>query len=813
MKIKALRTRSNLILSVFLSLFWFEPTTAQTSVWFFRDASNVGFYDSGLAFKTTPSAIEQAGGSGDKIPTSTALFYSGNNSLKVRWTSKTGGDWSAIIIAPGFPFQDITQTDTLSFWVYAPDGILKKDLPNVFMECAPGSSKTKKYALGNYINDLQKAVWTEVKLPLSIFFNDPMQNAVNFAQTKAIILGQNGADAIEHTLYIDNVRTFRGSPSITLLLPTNLVATGYDSHIELTWIQSAGTPENYEIWRANTEGGTFSLFKTIENTDSYIDFVGNAPAVQQFKYKVKAVSNSVGAVSDFSKEASAATKTMTDDALLTMVQRYTFRYFWEFAHPNSGMARERNASGNTVTTGGTGFGIMAMIVASERTFIARTEGVNQILKIVNFLEKADRFKGMFPHWLDGQTGKVVPFSTFDNGGDVVETAFLMQGLLTARQYFDKNNAEETLLRQKITQLWAACDWSWYRNGGQNVLYWHWSPNFDWRMNFQIKGYNEALIIYILAVASPTKNVPATLYTQGWANSSTYVNGNTFYGYKLPLGPAAGGPLFFAHYSFLGFDPRGKKDVFTNYFHQNRQQSLINWAHCKANPKGFKEYSASSWGLTASDNPDGYSAHAPLESTDNGTISPTAALSSMPYTPEQSMAALKHFYRVLGGKIWGKMGFFDAFNVSRNWYADSYLAIDQGPIIGMIENHRTGLLWQNFMKNPEIKTALNALGFVPDSSTTALATPSIFLASDLKVYPNPNVSSRSSVVFELKKESPCALILYDMQGKQVKSFFSNKKIIAGKQSFDINYDGISDGFYMLILRGSDFNAVAKVLVKQ
>ena len=789
--------------------FYSSNMKAQTSVWFFRDGSNPGFYDSGLAFKTPPSIIEQGGGS-DKIPTVTNPVFQGNNSLKLRWTSKAGGDWSALVIAPGFVFQDISQTDTLSFWVFAPDGLAKANLPTVFMECAPNATKTKKYNLANFTNDLPVAAWTEVKIPLTTFFNDPAQTAVQFTQTKAIIFGQNAADGNEHILYIDNVRTYRGSAANSLATPTNLVATGYDSHIELTWTASTSVSENYQIWR-NTEGGTFALLKTADNSNGFIDFVGNTPTVQSFKYKIKAVSSSLNAESNFSSETTAATKAMTDDELLTMVQRYTFRYFWEFAHPASGMARERNTSGNVVTTGGTGFGIMGIVTGVERNFVSRTEGVNQLLKMVGFLETADKFKGVFPHWLDGSTGKVVPFSTFDNGGDLVETAFLMQGLLTARQYFNKTDANEALLRQKITQLWEAVDFNWQRKNGSDVLYWHWSPNYDWRMNFPIRGYNEALIIYLLGVASPTKNVPARLYTQGWANSNTYLNGNTFLGYTLPVGPAAGGPLFFAHYSFLGFDPRNKKDNYCNYFNQNKQQSLINWAYCKANPRGFAGYSENCWGLTASDDPSGYSAHAPYESTDNGTIAPTAALSSMPYTPPQSMAALKHFYRVLGAKTWGKLGFIDAFNVSKNWYADTYLAIDQGPIIAMIENHRTGLLWKYFMQNPEIKTALDAIGFVPDSTATALGDPlSILTDSDLKIYPNPSVGT-AFIDFNLNKTKTLDLDMVDATGRTVKTMFNNRLFTAGKNQVNISVEGIAKGFYTLILRGGDFVLKGKILM--
>ncbi len=803
-----LKTYSFLIFIVFISILTHQSVVAQT-IWFFQDSNNPGYYDSGLAFKTSPSTIEQAGASGDKIPTENTLVFQGNNSLKLRWTSQSGGDWSSFVIAPGFPLQDIKQTDTLAFWAYSSVALDKSALPKIFMECSTNNVKTKKYNIGDFTPNLSATAWTEIKIPLSIFFNDAGNSTVDFTKTKAIVFGQNIADGIERLLYVDNIRTYRATSTGALNIPTNLTANGYDSHSELNWVASSGSPDGYQIWRSVDNGLTFSLLKTTNVTTTFIDFVGNSSTPKSFKYKIKAVKSSE--ISEFSNEAAATVKNMTDDELLTMVQRHTFRYFWEFAHPISGMARERNTSGDIVTTGGTGFGISAIVVAVERGFITRTEGVTQLLKIVGFLSTADRFHGIFPHWMDGKTGKVIPFSTYDNGGDLVETSFLFQGLLTAKQYFNGNTTDEARLRLVIQQLWEAAEWDWYRQNGQNVLYWHWSPNYAWRMNFALRGYYEALITYVLAVASPTKSIPASLYNNGWAGSPNYVNNQTYYGYKLSVGPLAGGPLFFAHYSFIGFDPRGKKDAFANYFIHNQNQSLINWTYCKENPKQWVGYSGDSWGLTSSDDPNGYSSHEPLSNSDNGTISPTAALSSMPYSPVQSMAALKHFYRKMGAQLWGSMGFYDAFNPSKNWYANSYLAIDQGPIICMIENFRTGLLWKNFMLNPEIQPALDAIGFTKDN-TTALNDPFSKAADfSLKIFPNPS-QENFILEFELLKNENARLDILDMNGQIVKNIFNKKAFSMGKNQVSIDKTGLKSGFYVLILRGDGFEKKGKIVVQ-
>ena len=404
---------------------------------------------------------------------------------------------------------------------------------------------------------------------------------------------------------------------------------------------------------------------------------------------------------DFSKA-----KPLPDNALLDLVQRQTLQYFWDFAHPVSGMARERSNPipdynyKETVTTGGTGFGIMALLTGVKRGWLKRDEVHDRIDKIVTFLEGADKYHGVFPHFLDGRTGKIIPFSPKDDGGDLVETSFLMMGLLSARQYF----SEDKELCGKINKIWEAVEWDWHTRGQDNKLYWHWSPNHGWDMNLPVEGWDEALVTHVLAAASPTHPVSAKIYENVWTKGAHFKNTQS----TPPLGPKKGGPLFFSHYSFLGLNPKGLKDKYADYWQQNYQHVQANRTHCLANPNQYKGYGENCWGLTASDGDQGYSAHSP--SNDKGVITPTAALSSFPYTPKESMQVLRHFYEELGSKLWGKYGFYDAFNETKNWVADNYLAIDQGPIVVMIENHRSGMLWDLFMGCPEVKQALKKLNF-------------------------------------------------------------------------------------------------------
>lgn len=497
------------------------------------------------------------------------------------------------------------------------------------------------------------------------------------------------------------------------VIPRDLKGVGYPAHTELTWKNP--NVFVYEIYR---QDNVTKEFKKIAETNwnVYLDFFGKpVKKEQKFVYIIlpKGLKDKVKDVSKF--EVTVNVKPSSNDALLDMVQEYTTRYFSEFYEPATGMARERSndTNGDIVTTGGTGFGIMALIAGAERKFYSRETAYNIIHRIVTFLEKAERFHGAWAHWYDSNTGKPFSFSRYDDGGDLVETAFLVQGLLTAREYFRDGNESEKALLPRITRLWETVEWSWYTRGTDS-LYWHWSKNHQWKMNHRIKGHDETLITYMLAASSPTYPISRKVYESSYKNSPYYLNGKTYYGIKLSLGMEYGGPLFFTHYSFLGLRPKGLSDKLTNYFEQNRNHALIQVAYATENPKGHEGYGPNCWGFTSSDDPKvGYTSHHPGTDAENGTISPTAALSSIVYTPKESMAALQHFYFDRGQELFGRYGFYDAFNpgmVEGQQVVHSYLAIDQGPIAVMIENYRSGLLWKLFMSNPEIHKGLEKLDF-------------------------------------------------------------------------------------------------------
>lgn len=775
----------NIIAALLVSLLFCIPIQAQTYN-FFTDSSTNTFYDPSYCVYSAPSYLQTIG---QKFPVDTVYKHSGANSLKLSWSSKAGGKWRAAVAENGtpWPIHDVTKVDRLILWVYSLSLIDSTKLPLVYLE-DNNNNITPTVQLSPYASSIKANIWTKISMPVKVFVPGP--NNVNLTIIKTVNFGQDAADDSTHTLYLDDIKMITAATAADTTppsMPAGVIAKGYDMHINISWIPNTEIDlAGYKVYRS--DNNSFKLLGTVSPDEHiFTDFVGSEGVKETYRVSAFDQNRNESPMSDF---VSASTFAMNDSLLLDMVEEAAFRYFWDYGHPVSGMARERTNSGNTVTTGGTGFGIMSLLVGIKRGFITRDQGTRRMIKILSFLAtKADRFHGVFPHWMNGETGKVIPFSKYDDGGDLVETAFLMQGLLTARQFFNQNNTNEYIIRTFITQLWQDVDWNWYRKDSTgNFLYWHWSPNYGFKINMPLVGPNETMITYLLAIASPTHPIPARLYYNGWASSSTYVNGKSFYGYKIFVGWDYGGPLFFTQYSFLGFDPRNKKDRFADYFINNRNITLINRAYCIANPKGYAGYDADTWGLTASDDPlVGYLAHEPNSRNDNGTIAPTAALSAMPYTPTESIEAFKNFYFKYGSKLWGPYGFGDAFNVQQNWYDNSYLAIDEGPIVDMIENYRSQLLWNNFMANAEIKTMLNSVGFVSDITGIQKENlvPKEFILEGN--YPNP-FNPSTVIEFQLPKTEKVELSIYNILGQKVRQLV-NSELTAGINM--ITWDGRND----------------------
>lgn len=682
---------------------------------------------------------------GERLPVEAAHFLTPPNALRLQWQSEAGGGWEAEIHVDFYRnrFPEMKGRN-LYFWCFAPNAISARDLPEIVVANTgqglhapefPGAF-TQPLPLGKFIGNLQARRWVRVRIPLSAFRSASIYEFLP-QYLRNVILHQGDADGVRHTLIIDEIRIdddAARSETTSLPPPKGLRATGYDRHIQLEWSPvSSSRLARYVIYRSLNNDNFEPVGIQLPDVNRYSDFLGKVGITA--KYRVVAADDSNRSSSP-SNTVTASTRAFSDDELLTMLQEACFHYYWEGAEPHSGMTLESiPGDDRMIATGATGMGIAALIVGVDRGFITRAQGIERVSKIVAFLERADRYHGAWSHFIDGNTGKTMPvFGMFDNGGDLVETSFLMEGLLAARQYFRGNSAAEHDLYQRITRLWETVEWDWYRGSlPGDFLYWHWSAEWAWHIHHPLIGFNEVMITYLLAIASPTHGVSAEMYYSGWASQSElaakyragwsdnvagdhYFNGHTYYGIKLDVGVGTGGPLFFTHYSFLGFDPHSLHDRYTSsYFENSRNIALINRAYCIANPKHFAGYGPDAWGLTASDGPWGYVPHAPDEINDRGTLTLTGALASFPYTPEGSMAAFKHYYRDLGGELWGTYGPRDAYNPSQDWVSPIYMGLNQAPIVVMIENYRTGLVWKTFMSNPEIGEMLARLNAVTEKA--------------------------------------------------------------------------------------------------
>ena len=696
----------------------------------FANAPVPGPYPHSETYVVAPSTLEQVQG---KLPAAADHSVSPPNALRLHWKSAVGGDWSASVKAPGRDWRKFEMLgDTLSFWCYADTEITERNSPRVSLrDDAYLSSEPLTVVRGT--GRIPPGQWVRVQLAFGAkeqLYGGTSDKNFRLRDTVSVVFTQGLDDGAEHTLYLDDLMIVDGTaPNLPPpAAPAGLAVRGYERHCDLTW-QPSPAPGlfAYRIY-CSGDGKNFTPVGSQRGERTrYEDFTGE-PGRTAY-YKVSAV-DLAGNESPLSEAASATTRTMNDDELVAMVQEGCFRYYWEAGHPNAGLAPEITPGDpDLMAVGGNGFGVMALLVAAERQFVPREQAADRMLRITRFLAKADRYHGAWSHFLDGRTGKTIPyFGIYDNGGDLVETAFMIQGLLAARQYFDRDTPAEREIRETATRLWREVEWDWYRRTrDSDVLYWHWSPDHGFHIKHPLIGWNETSIIYLLAIASPTHPVPASMWHTGWAGQSErnvryrqgwsrttegdhFTNGRSYYGIKLEVGEGNGAELFFTHFSFMGFDPRGLRDRYTNYFKNNRAIALIQQAYAIENPRKYAGYGADCWGRSAGVNCAGARA---LPRDDNGTINLMASLASMPYTPAESMAALRHFYRDLGAKTWGAYGFHDSINESQNWFDEDYMALNQAPIVVMIENHRTGLVWKNFMANPEIKPALNAIGFKPD----------------------------------------------------------------------------------------------------
>ena len=687
---------------------------------FFTNSNMSGYYFSSQTFESGGSTIANVKG---RLPLLEYDCHTPGNLLKLQYKNVRGGKWSAAIFYREKRGMDhFKKANTLSFWMVLRDypGITS-ELPRVQL-MRKDSSLSSSFAIKNSFS----GYWRQVNIPLKLLINDNNFDPKNFI---AVVFSyENGKENKEHLVFIDDIEftNTENTGKITTHPVITSVSNEYAKHIDITWDKITDKSIRLVKIYRSADGKRISVVGVQEPyLNRYTDYCGETG--KKYFYSIAFLDHNYKETKR-SGFVAGSTRAMTEDELLTMVQKASFRYYWEAAEPASGLAKENiHGRQNMIATGASGFGIMALLVGTERKFISRKESIDRFIKILSFLEKADRFHGVYPHFLDGPTGKVEPFfGPKDNGADLVETSFLIQGLLAARQYFSANDPQEKMIRDKITDIWEKAEWDWFKQyPDSKFLYWHWSPDQGWIINHNLIGWNETMVTYLLAIASPTHAVSPTMYYTGGANQdstgiqyrsgwgqtldgSMYTNGKSYFGIKLDVGVSNGGPLFFTHYSYMGYDPHLITDRYTNYFVNNQNIAKINYRYCVENPKQFNGYGDSAWGLTASDGPFTYSADEPVPWQDRGKITPTGAISSFPYLPLESMKALKNYYYNYGKFLWGEYGFKDAFDLTNNWCSDIYMGLNQAPMTVMIENYRTGLIWKLFMQDPDIKNGLKKL---------------------------------------------------------------------------------------------------------
>lgn len=729
-----MRTGGYIILFLLFSSVQYAQEPRYHHVFFDNSLMEESWFYSKTSYES-PSFILNVQG---RLPVENSMFFTPGNSLQLNYTSRPEGNWTVKLENPQWRGKDFIKSGNfLRLWLYITGETKPEHLPQIAIG-VKDEILSGYLSMENYINSYQPNKWVQVKIP----FKDLKDSGGSkFFQIESIeilqvMLKQPAHGEGEHRLFIDQVEIVNGEGTPgNLPAPEILTAKGYERHVDLTWQEVDPELVRYiKVYRSENNKEYFPVgVQSPKEFSRFVDYTG-IPG-KTYQYKISHLSNDYSE-SPLSPPVSAQTREMNDEELMEMVQEAAFRYYWDGAEPNSGLARE-NIPGrkNMIAIGASGFGLMALVVGAERKFVSREEFITRIEKIVSFIENGDTFHGALPHFMDGPTGKVEPFfGKYDDGADLVETFFFMQGLLTVEQYLSNTDPGEKKLRNRISKIWKDVEWDWFLpHDDSPYLYWHWSPEHEWHINHKLIGWNETLITYFLAIASPTNAVSPQMYYSGWASQDTiaqnyranwgktlegskFYNNETYYGISLNVGVGSGGPLFFTHYSFLGLDPRKLNDKYTNYFENNRDIVLINYRYCCENPGDFEGYGPQRWGLTASDGPWGYKAREAKPEFDDGTIAPTGAISSFPYTPEKSMEALKQFYREDGAFLWGEYGFRDAFNLSQDWTANIFMGLNQAPMVVMIENHRTGLLWDLFIKNPDVSKAIEKLNSTEQEKT-------------------------------------------------------------------------------------------------
>ena len=402
-----------------------------------------------------------------------------------------------------------------------------------------------------------------------------------------------------------------------------------------------------------------------------------------------------------------------DAAFLETLQRTAFDFFWQEANPRNGLIRDRTRPDSKCSIAAVGFGLSALPIGVEHGWVSRADAAQRTVTTLRTFAHGPQgpeaagtlgHRGWFYHFLEMDTARRAWKCELSS----IDTALLLAGVVDAGQFFDRGDPVEREIRDLGTRLVSAVDWEWMRDSGDTLtMGWHPETGF---IRSRWRGYNEAMILYLLALGAPSNPLPSRAWT-AWTETYSW---QTHHGQSYVVFPH----LFVHQYSHCWVDFRGIADAAMaahgiDYFENSRRATLAQQAYAKANPLGHPGYGDRVWGFTACDGPDGYAARgAPPADHEDGTIAPTAAGGSLPFAPEICLPTLREFHARWGRELWTCYGFRDAFNVRSNWFASDVLGIDQGPILLMAENHRTGATWRRMQRSPILQRGLAAAGFRP-----------------------------------------------------------------------------------------------------
>ena len=759
-----------------------------------EDQGGTEYRDASYGFVEGGDYLKRLGSDATKLPVDATHAYVGTTSGLLQYRHGAGR-WEMFVAAPGWAGQDLSEMDSLLLFLNGPSAINAAELPRIGLEDTD-SDKTGLIALGDYLDglDADTATWQRVAIPIDDF--QPV-GGFTIAGTKTVRFADSATNSETRTLWFDLIVAVSSSTQPPTSPPANLSTRVGDRSVILRWDAPEGALGHY-VYRAAGAAEVLARITSSLVGSTFVDFdVENGV---EYRYAVEAIGVG-GQSSGLSEEIVAAPRQLSDEEFLELVSHSAFDFFWYEANPENGLIKDRSTPTSNASIASVGFGLTGIPIAIDRGWIDRDEGLSRVLTTLQFFWSSSRgpdaagvtgYHGFYYHFLNMATGKrsgTTELSTID-------TSLLLGGVLFVREYFDGDDPQEEEIRALADSIYQRVDWNWASPRLPLVsLGWHPESGFlpyDWT------GYNEAMILYVLALGSPTHPIPANAW-YGWTSGYDW---ETYYRMTFIRFP----PLFGHQYTQVWVDFRGIQDAFTrnrdiDYFENSRRATLANRAYCVANPLGWEGYGPNLWGLTASDGPTGYKARgAPPAQNDDGTIAPTAAGGSIVFTPDESIAALRHMYDAYRTRIWGPYGFRDAFNLEADWFDTDYIGIDQGPILLMIENYRTEGVWERFMKNADILRGLERAGFQPTG--TGSEPDAELPRDDFEVVGAPNPFRDSAVLhFTLPYPGDVDLRVYDALGRRVATLDRGPRP-AGVQAIRIDGSSWSQGLYTYVLRFAD-----------